>query len=657
VTGPVVHVDFETFSECDLRSAGAYAYAAHPSTDILCMAWAIGDEEVNLWLPGEPFPFDLIGLGVAARLVAWNAPFERLIWRHVGQRRYRFPAVADEQWWCAAAQAAQMALPRDLDGAAAALGGAQQKDATGRRIMLQLSQPRKPTLNDPRTRWTPEMAPEKFGILYDYCRQDVRAERGIGERLYAISDSERRMFLLDQKINDRGVRIDRPLILAAKRIVEQTLGELDLELRQVTDGAVQATTQVAALTRWVNDQGVLCDSLASHAIEALLARPGLPWSVEKALLIRQEAAKSSTAKLDAMLTAAGADDRIRGSLLYYGAARTGRWAGRLHQPQNFPRGDEAILEDVDGAVAAIATGNAGYVRAVYGSPMTVVSTCLRPMMIAAEGRDLMACDFANIEGRVLAWLAGEEWKLQAFREYDAGAGPDLYKLTYSRSFGVPVAAVTKPQRQVGKVQELACGYQGWVGAFLTFAKLYRMQVDDAEAARLAGAWRDAHPGVRSLWGNLNDAAFKAVARPGTKHAVGPVAYLCQGDFLWCRLPSGRVLAYCRPTIEKNDRGEDAVHFWGTDSYTKRWCKQSGYGGLWTENIVQAISRDLLAEAMLRLEEAGYPLVLTVHDELVAEVPHGFGSVAAMEAIAAELPPWARGLPVTAAGWRGRRYQK
>ena len=660
MTEPVLTLDWETRSDCELKSAGAFAYAAHPTTDILCAAYAFDDEEPELWLPGRPCPPRIVEhVRLRRRIVAWNIQFEELIWEHVAGPRYGWPVPDGETLWCTAAQGALMALPRHLDGAAAALGNAAQKDAEGYRYMLQLSKPRRPTIGDPRTRWTPEMAPERFTRLYEYCRQDVRAEREISRRLYDMSDSERQVFLLDRRINRRGVRIDRPLILAAKAVVEQTLGELDLALRQTTGGAVQATTQVAALTRWINDQGVPCDSLAAPEIEALLDRGGLPWEVEKALLIRQEAAKSSTAKLEAMLTAAGADDRIRGSLLYYGAARTGRWAGRLHQPQNFPRGDETILEDVDGAVAAIATGNAGHVRMLYGSPMTVVSTCLRPMMIAAEGHDLMACDFANIEGRVLAWLAGEAWKLTAFRAYDAGTGPDLYCVTYGKAFNVEPRSITKkdPRRQHGKVIDLAGGFGGWVGACQAFAKLYRVKWSDAEAATSMGAYRDAHPATRKLWEDLNDAAFRAVTRPGVKFDAGRCTYLTSGDFLWCRLPSGRVLAYCRPTIEKNDRGEDAVHFFGINSYTKRWEKQGLWGGILAENVTQAVARDLLAEAMIRLEAAGYPLVLTIHDELVAEVPKGFGSVAAMEAIAAKNPPWADGLPIVAAGWRGERYRK
>jgi len=657
MSGPVVHCDFETYSEVDLRAAGAYAYAEHASTEILCMAWAIGDQAPQLWLPGDPFPPALAErIAAGGHVVAWNAPFERQIWAKVAVPRLGWPPLPDDQLYCAAAMAANMGLPRDLATAARALGLPAQKDAAGHRIMLKLSKPRRPSKNNPATRWTPESAPEDFRALYAYCLQDVETERGVHRKLYALSDREREIFLLDQRINDRGVKIDRPLIAAAQRVVDDTLKTLDGNLARVTAGAAAAATQTARLADWVNGRGVMCSGVSAAEIRRMLLLD-LPTDVRAALECRQLAGKSSTAKLEAMLAAAGSGDRIRGSLLYYGAARTGRWSGRLHQPQNYPRGDEGVLAVLDAAVDAIATGMAGFVEAMVGNPMEAVSTCLRPMMVAADGHDLIAVDFANIEGRVLAWLAGETWKLDAFRAYDAGTGPDLYKVAYSRSLGVPVDTVTKPQRQVGKVIELACGYQGWVGAFQTFAALYGISVADDEAARLAGAWREAHPKVVATWRGLNQAAVRAVLQPGTAHSFGRIAYVASGGWLWCRLPSGRVLAYCNPSIQPNSRGESAVWFWGVDSVTKQWVEISGYGGLWTENIVQAISRDLLAEAMLRCEAAGYPLVLTVHDELVAEVPHGFGSVAEMESLAAELPAWAEGLPVAAAGWRGRRYQK
>lgn len=664
----VLHLDFETFSECELRSAGAYAYAMHPSTDILCAAWRIGDGPVSLWKPGDPVPFDMIGLGTRFRIVAHNAAFERVIWQHVATRRYGWPAVPADAFWCTAAQAANLGLPRDLDGAGLALGAKTVKDPTGRRVMLKLSKPRKPTAADPRTRWTPEMAPEDFAHLYRYCVQDVEAECAIGDAMRPLSDRERRLYLLDAKINDRGVKIDRALIGAALKIVEQEQKRLNGEIARATGGDVTACTQTAKLTDWLQDMGVEADGVGKHVLTGLLGDAETPDCVRAVLELRKEAAKSSTAKLKAMLNAAGPDDRIRGSLLYYGAPRTGRWSGRLHQPQNFTRGDEEITGMADAAVAALMTGNADLVRLLFGAPLDVVSSSLRPCMVAAEGHDLMCPDFSNVEGRGLAWLAGESWKLQAFRDFDAGTGSDLYKVTYGRSVGIPVENVDKAGRQIGKVIELACGYQGWTGAFQQFARLYGLDLPDAEAARLAGAWRDAHPATVAFWRALNSAAMRAVAQPGLKAGAGPVTYLRADGWLWCRLPSGRVLAYANPSIAVNDRGEDAVFYWGVPNpakplpqdgvSTRRWARLSAYGGLLAENVTQALCRDLMAEAMLRADAAGYPIALTVHDEIVAEVPHGFGSPEELAAIVSEVPAWAHGFPISVGKFgRQRRYSK
>lgn len=670
----VLHLDFETFSECDLRAAGAYAYAMHPSTGLLCAAWRIGDEPVQMWKPpsareaGPKVPFDLIGMGVDVRIIAHNAAFERLIWQHVACRRYGWPAPPPESFWCTAAQAANLGLPRDLEGAAMALGAAVQKDADGRRVMLKLSKPRRATKTDARTRWTPEMAPADFDHLYRYCAQDVEAECAIGDKMRPLSDRERRIYLLDQKINDRGVKIDRALIGAALRVVDAEQARLNAEIARATGGAVGACTQTSRLVAWLNENGVDADSVAAHETKALLEDGDTPDAARIVLELRREAAKSSTAKLKAMLAAACPDDRIRGSLLYYGAARTGRWSGRLHQPQNYPRGDEAITERTDEAVRLIMRGDLDAMRLLFGSPLDVVSSCLRPCMVAEDGHDLMCPDFSNVEGRGLAWLAGEEWKLQAFRDFDAGTGPDLYKVTYGRSVGIPVEQVDKAGRQRGKVIELACGYQGWVGAFQTFARLYGLRLPDEEAAQLAGAWREAHPATVSFWGALNDAAFAAVANPGRVYEAGSVAYKRQDGWLWCRLPSGRVLAYANPSIAKNDRGQDAVHYWGVPNpakpipadgqSTRRWARLSAYGGLLAENVTQAVCRDLLAEAMLRLDAAGYPLVATIHDEIVIEAPRDFGSPEDVRQIVSEVPVWARGFPIAVGKIeRSRRFGK
>lgn len=653
-----LHIDFESRSSVDIRRAGVYVYAEHPSTDIWCAAYALDDEPVGMWLPGEPCPTAVTAACAEGwTVIAHNANFERVMWGRILATRYGWPQPRLEQWRCTMAMAMAMALPGSLEGAAAALGLEHTKDMEGHGLMLRMASPRRPRKgeNPDGVFWFDD-EPRKQR-LYAYCRQDVEVERQLERRLLALRPSELRLWHLDQTINDRGVYVDTELCRAALQVVETSTRWLNDELRELTGGFVRAASNVAQLTAWLEGRGIRTPSLDKVHIEALLGRGDLTEDVRRCLEIRQEAAKAAVKKIDALLAGMNADGRARG-LLQYHAASTGRWAGRRFQPQNIKRPD---IKDVDSAIAAVASGSADLVRILYDQPLAVVGDCLRGMVRAPAGRRLIAADFSNIEGRVLAWLAGEQWKCDAFSAFDRGEGPDIYRLAYARAFGIPVGGVDDDGRQVGKVMELALGYQGGVGAFQTMAVGYRVSVSDERADEIKVAWRDAHPAIVQFWWDLDRAAQQAVQAPGIVYRVGALAFRRAGSFLFLRLPSGRTLCYPYPRVADREvpwgGTRPAVVYKGVDSYTRRWQDCWAYGGLWAENVTQAVARDVMAEAMGRVEAAGYPVVLTVHDEVVSEINCDFGSLSEFEALMVELPSWADGLPVAAKAWSAERYRK
>lgn len=658
-----IHIDFETRSAVDLRKTGTHAYAEHPTTDVWCAAYAINDGPIQTWQPGTPCPADLCAaVAAGAVCVAWNAAFDRIIWRDIMAPRYGWPATPVEQWRCSMVMSLAMGFPAALERAAPAFGLDIEKDQQGAGLMKRMARPRE--VNDDGTFvWWDE--PVRIGRLIEYCVQDVNVEREIFKRLVPLTKAEQALWFLDQRINDRGLYIDAELCNKAKTIIEATAGRLNDNMAEVTEGLVQKCSNVAALAAWVRERGVEVNTLRKGDVAELLARGDLPDEVRDALELRRDAAKASVKKIDSALAGRSRDGRAKG-LFFFNGAGTGRWSGRRVQPQNLQRPDMGVR--VDQVIEDVMTGNVGVVELLHGAPLAAIGNVIRGIVRAAPGHDLIAADFANIEGRVLAWLAGETWKLQAFADFDAGTGPDLYKLAYARSFGVAPEQVNSDQRQIGKVMELALGYQGGVGAFQSMAAIYGVNVADERAEELKIAWRNAHPATVKLWADLEDAAFCALQHTDQIYSCGRdgvIKFCKHGSFMWVQLPSGRPLCYPYPRVtqkvmpwkDKQDRPVVRPAFTYKAEVNRQWVDNFAYGGLWAENIVQATARDMLAEAMQRLEAAGYPVVGHAHDEAVAEVPLEWGSVEDFCRTMREQPAWATGCPIAAAGWKGTRYRK
>jgi DNA polymerase len=522
--------------------------------------------------------------------------------------------------------------------------------------------------------------------------------RAVAKKLPAwnYADAELALWHLDQRINDRGVRMDVELAEAAIGAVEAAQKALAKRTQQLTDNQVQAATQRdALLAHLLVEYGVNLPDLQQSTLERRIGDADLPWALRELLAIRLQASTTSTAKYRTLARGVSKDGRLRGTLQFNGASRTGRWAGRLFQPQNLPR--PTLKQDViEGGIEAL---KAGCADLYTDNVMELTSSAIRGCIVVPAGRKLVVADLSNIEGRVLAWLAGEAWKLRAFADYDAGTGHDLYAIAYAKSFGVTPESVMEDkkrggnQRQVGKVQELALGYEGGVGAFLTFAAVYGIDLEamgeqalDAIPADILAeardalawtkrtrrstfglsdrawlvcesfkrSWRAAHPAVSSMWRELGDTVRQAIQRPGVTLKCRMFKVRRDGSWLRIGLPSGRALCYPSPAIDDHNR----ISYMGVHQYTRKWQRLVTYGGKLAENVTQAVARDVLASSMPAIEAAGYDLVLTVHDEVISEAPDAPEFNADhLAGLMSTNPPWSTGLPLAAAGFEAYRYRK
>jgi DNA polymerase bacteriophage-type len=654
----VLHRDYETRSRATLKIVGTHKYAADPSTEVLCCAFAIDDEPVQLWTPGDPVPaaFTEAACNPVWVVAAHGDHFETAIEQCVLAPRYGWPLIPIERHRCTQALCLAHGLPARLGAAADALELANRKDAAGERLMHQTSKPRRAHKdeNPDGVFWFDDR--ERLQRLYDYCRQDVEVERELHGRLPPLSASEQSLWELSSRINQRGFHIDRAFAEAARKIAQAAAPEIDAEITEASAGDVTSINQVARLTAWLRDHGCTLRKLDKGAIERQLERADdLPAAVLRVLELRLGGAQAATKKINALLARAGNDDRVCGAFRYHGAA-TGRWAGEGFQPQNLKR---PAVNDLEAAIAAIATGNYQHVKELYPKPLAVVGDCSRAMICAAPGHVLIGADFSSIESRVLAWVAGEQWKLDAYRRFDATHDPrdEPYCETACRIFRKPPGTFTKdsPERNVGKTCDLAFGYMGGLNAWRKFEP---DRFTDDEVKQFNREWRAAHPNIKRFWYNIDRAALTAVRERGRVVRCGPVAFKSTGSFLLLKLPSGRKISYPQPRAVGDER-EQVVVF--ADNAAGQFCDcrygNGAYGGLWTENVVSGIARDLLAEAMLRIEAAGYEITLHVHDEICCEVPKGFGSTEEFTRLMTRKPAWALELPIAAKAWTCSRYTK
>lgn len=734
-------MDFETYSEAGfylednkwksiansaphgLGAVGAAVYSEHPSTEVLSLAYNLKNGTgAQLWLPGMPPPQDLFDhIAKGGLIEAANSAFEYFIWNNVCHKKMGWPPLDRLQLRDPAAKARAFSLPGALGKLAKVLNVRDLKIDDGKRLIQKFSVPRNPTAKDKRLRHNPydiDMS-EDAQKLYEYNIGDIKAESAVSACIPDLSPEELELWLLDQKINFKGVYIDHKNVDACLEIVRQANEVYTAKLVAITDGQVQTVGEIKKLLDWANSNGARMRGMTSDDVDAALKRDNLPENVRQALEIRSILGSASVKKLHSIKNRLCTDMRIRDIFMFCGADRTGRWAGRGPQPQNLPNSgpkvrrcdpvsgcghhssakltdacpwcsapdwalkeDEWTVEAVEDALEVIRYGRLDLVEKVFGDPIATVSGCLRGMFAAAPGHEFICSDYSAIEAVVLACMAGEQWRIDVFNTH-----AKIYEMSASKITGVPFeemmrhfgytdAELAQPdwykrkpkspgshhpsRKKIGKVSELASGYQGGVGAWCAFGADAFMSEEEMKVS--IKKWRAESPMIVKFWYGLEDAAKNAVQYPGQYFGYRGIYFGMKDDVLYCRLLSGRKLAYHSPRLHKDVTpwGKEVLKltYMGMDSVTKQWLRIDTYGGKLTENIVQATARDILAHALINVDKAGYTPVIHVHDEIVAEVPAGYGTIEEFEKIMATMPAWCSDWPIKAAGgWRGKRYRK
>jgi DNA polymerase len=648
----VISIDIETFSDIDLGKCGVYRYAESPSFDILLFSYSMDDGQIKLidLASGEKLPEEIINALMDESIIktAFNANFERVclmkyLCRVLGKEVYLDPS----SWRCSEVQAAMLGLPLHLEGVAQVLQLEEQKMSEGKALIRYFCMPCKPTAaNGGRTRNLPSDAPEKWEQFKAYNIRDVEVELAIRKKLekYPIPEAEHDLYILDQKINDRGFQADMNFVMQAITCDRQFSVAATEKAYELT--GLENPNSVAQLKDWLVGRGVEVENLSKKNVQELVGET--EGEVKEALKLRLLMAKTSVRKYEALERAVCSDGRVHGLLQFYGANRTGRWAGRLVQVQNLPQNH---LEDLKLARDLVKEGRFEDIELLFGNTPGVLSELIRTAFVPKEGHRFIVADFSAIEARVISWLAGEKWRLEVFASHGK-----IYEAAASMMFHVPIEEVTKgsPLRQKGKISELACGYGGGVGALKAMGAL-EMGVEEDELQGLIDNWRTANPRIVNFWWEVDKAAITAV-KERTKTRTHGIIFTYQSGMLFVTLPSGRDLVYVKPKLMLNKFGREGLTYEGIGA-TKKWERIETYGPKIVENIVQATSRDLLADAMLRLDQAGFAIVAHVHDEVICEVPEGESSVEEICSFMSKGPKWAQGLPLTADGYECEFYQK